>query len=126
MLQCLSCWRAGEGRDEDGNPWPVHCGTCPCCAPAGKIAIIIGATGLSRAIAYVVSEVGAAVVLPICPIADAVLDGLGAAHDLLDRYHGSTGELWRLDATAEFAEGLFRSMPPRALVEYVAHEGERA
>jgi hypothetical protein len=29
--QCLNCWRAGEGKDSDGNPWPTHCGNCSCC-----------------------------------------------------------------------------------------------
>jgi hypothetical protein len=104
----------------------VHCGTCPCCAPAGRVAIIIGETGRDLAVAYVVSECGAAQVLPMCPRDDAILGGLAAARDLVDRYHGSKGKFWRLDVLAEFAEALFHSMPPRALVEYVAHEGETA
>lgn len=28
---CLNCYRAGEGQDANGDPWPVHCGDCPCC-----------------------------------------------------------------------------------------------
>lgn len=30
-VTCLDCWHAGEGKDAEGNPWPQHCGSCPCC-----------------------------------------------------------------------------------------------